>query len=79
MSGTCKAVVKTARCTRPRWAAGALMAGSVESLGVIAWEGIWAVRPCAAWRWEDMPLTVILDSAGGKLYKSGPAAYLASR
>ena len=28
---------------------------------------------------EQMPLTVILDSVGGNLYKSGPAAYLASR
>ena len=28
---------------------------------------------------EDFPLTVILDSHGGDLYESGPAAYLASR
>ena len=28
---------------------------------------------------EDMPLTVVLDAAGGDLYESGPAAYLAAR
>ena len=58
--------------------AGALMAGSVESLEIIAWEdlGCEAVRRLEV---EDMPLTVILDSVGGNLYKSGPAAYLASR
>jgi len=27
---------------------------------------------------KDFPLTVILDSQGGDLYESGPAAYLAS-
>ncbi len=53
--------------------AGALMAGSVESLEIIAWEdlGCEAVRRLEV---EDMPLTVILDSVGGNLYKSGPAA-----
>ena len=58
--------------------AGALMAGSVESLEIIAWEdlGCEAVRRLEV---ENMPLTVILDSVGGNLYKSGPAAYLASR
>ena len=58
--------------------AGALMAGSVESLEIIAWEdlGCEAVRRLEV---EDMPLTVILDSVGGNLYESGPAAYLASR
>ena len=58
--------------------AGALMAGSVESLEIIAWEdlGCEAVRRLEV---EDMPLTVILDSVGGNLYQSGPAAYLASR
>ena len=57
--------------------AGALMAKSVRSLEVIAWPdlGCEAVRRLEV---EDMPLTVILDSAGGDLYESGPAAYLAS-
>ena len=58
--------------------AGALMARSVRSLEVIAWPdlGCEAVRRLEV---TDMPLTVILDSAGGDLYESGPAAYLASR
>ena len=57
--------------------AGALMAGSVERLDIIAWEdlGCEAVRRLEV---QDMPLTVILDSHGGNLYASGPAAYLAS-
>ena len=57
--------------------AGALMAGSVERLDIIAWEdlGCEAVRRLEV---QDMPLTVILDSHGGNLYTSGPAAYLAS-
>ena len=57
--------------------AGALMAKSVRSLEVIAWPdlGCEAVRRLVV---EDMPLTVILDSVGGDLYESGPAAYLAS-
>ena len=58
--------------------AGALMARSVRSLEVIAWPdlGCEAVRRLEV---TDMPLTVILDSADGDLYESGPAAYLASR
>ena len=58
--------------------AGALMARSVRSLEVIAWPdlGCEAVRRLEV---TDMPLTVILDSVGGDLYESGPAAYLASR
>ena len=53
------------------------MAKSVRSLEVIAWPdlGCEAVRRLVV---EDMPLTVILDSMGGDLYESGPAAYLAS-
>ena len=27
---------------------------------------------------EDLPLTVVIDPKGNDLYKSGPAAYLAS-
>ena len=55
--------------------AGALMSASVKALEVICWEdlGCEAVRRLEV---EDMPLTVILDSHGGDLYESGPAAYL---
>ena len=58
--------------------AGALMAGSVESLEIIAWEdlGCEAVRRLIV---KDMPLTVILDARGGDLYQSGPAAYLEAK
>lgn len=57
--------------------AGALMAASVEELEIIAWPdlGCEAVRKL---RVKDMPLTVLLDPAGGDLYQSGPAAYLES-
>ncbi len=57
--------------------AGALMAGSVASLEVIAWDdlGCEAVRRLTV---KDMPLTVLLDAHGGDLYVSGPAAYLGS-
>ena len=57
--------------------AGALMAANVKELEVICWEdlGCEAVRRLVV---EDLPLTVILDSHGGNLYQSGPAAYLAS-
>ena len=58
--------------------AGALMAGSVQSCEVIAWPdlGCEAVRKLVV---KDFPLTVLLDTHGGDLYQSGPAAYLASR
>ena len=58
--------------------AGALMAASVKELEVICWEdlGCEAVRRLYV---EDFPLTVILDTHGGDLYESGPAAYLAHR
>ncbi len=58
--------------------AGALMAQSVKTLEVIAWPdlGCEAVRRLQV---ENMPLTVILDSVGGDLYESGPAAYLAEK
>ena len=57
--------------------AGALMAASVKELEVICWEdlGCEAVRRLQV---RDFPLTVILDSHGGNLYESGPAAYLNS-
>ena len=58
--------------------AGALMAGSVQSCEIIAWPdlGCEAVRKLVV---KDFPLTVLLDTHGGDLYQSGPAAYLASR
>ena len=58
--------------------AGALMAVSVEELEVICWEdlGCEAVRRLQV---TDFPLTVILDTHGGNLYESGPAAYLAQQ
>ena len=58
--------------------AGALMAESVQSLEVICWEdlGCEAVRKLEV---KDFPLTVILDTHGGDLYQSGPAAYLATQ
>ena len=58
--------------------AGALMAESVEALEIICWEdlGCEAVRKLTV---KNFPLTVILDSHGGNLYESGPAAYLAQQ
>ena len=55
-----------------------LMAGSVQSCEIIAWPdlGCEAVRKLVV---KDFPLTVLLDTHGGDLYRSGPAAYLASR
>ena len=57
--------------------AGALMAGCVRKAEVIAWPdlGCEAVRKLTV---ENLPLTVVLDSVGGDLYESGPAAYLRS-
>lgn len=54
--------------------AGALMAGSVQQLEIIAWPelGCEAVRRLEV---QDMPLTVLLDPVGGDLYASGPQAY----
>lgn len=56
--------------------AGALMATNVNALEIICWEdlGCEAVRKLTV---TDQPLTVILDTHGGDLYQSGPAAYLA--
>ena len=57
--------------------AGALLAGCVESAELVAYPelGPEAVRRLVV---RDLPLTVALDSAGGDLYVSGPAAYLDS-
>ena len=58
--------------------AGALMAASVRSAKVIAWDdlGCEAVRELTV---EDMPLTVVIDALGNDLYESGPQDYLHSR
>ena len=58
--------------------AGALMAASVRSARVIAWDdlGCEAVRELTV---EDMPLTVVIDALGNDLYESGPQDYLRSR
>ena len=57
--------------------AGAVMSASVTRAEVICWEdlGCEAVRRLEV---KDMPLTVAVDSYGGNIYESGPAAYLAS-
>ena len=57
--------------------AGALMSACVKSVELICWEdlGCEAVRRLEV---EDMPLTVAIDSLGGNIYESGPAAYLQS-
>ena len=57
--------------------AAALMAGCVKSAEVIAFDdlGAEAVRKLYV---EDLPVTVVLDSAGGNLYKEGQQAYLES-
>ena len=54
------------------------LVASVQSCEIIAWPdlGCEAVRKLVV---KDFPLTVLLDTHGGDLYQSGPAAYLASR
>ena len=54
--------------------AGALIAGSVKSAKVIAFEdlGTEAIRELQV---EDLPLIVAFDAAGGNLYEEGPARY----
>lgn len=57
--------------------AGALMSACIKSARVICWKdlGCEAVRLLEV---GDMPLTVAIDSVGGNIYESGPAAYLES-
>ena len=57
--------------------AGAVMAEGIKSAEMVCWEdlGCEAVRRLTV---EKLPLTVVVDSQGNDLYKSGPAAYLAS-
>ncbi len=58
--------------------AGALMAECIKSVDIICWPdlGCEAVRRLEV---EDMPLTVVIDSAGGDLYELGPQMYLDSK
>lgn len=57
--------------------AGAVMSECVKELEVICWEdlGCEAVRRLTV---QDLPLTVVIDSVGGNLYRSGPEEYLKS-
>ena len=73
-----QSVVKNGAVYLPPSAGPVLMAGSVQSCEIIAWPdlGCEAVRKLVV---KDFPLTVLLDTHGGDLYQSGPAAYLASR
>ena len=55
--------------------AGALMGSCVKSARIVCYEdlGCEAIRELKV---ENMPLTVVIDSQGNDLYKSGPEAYL---
>lgn len=58
--------------------AGALIAECIESAELVCYEdlGSEAVRRLTV---REMPLTVVIDAAGGNLYETGPAAYLAAQ
>lgn len=57
--------------------AGALMGSCVNAARIVCYEdlGCEAIRELKV---ENMPLTVVIDSQGNDLYKSGPEAYLKS-
>jgi len=57
--------------------AGAVMAEGIQSAEIVCWEdlGCEAVRRLTV---RELPLTVVIDSRGNDLYRSGPAAYLDS-
>ena len=57
--------------------AGALMGSCVTAARIVCYEdlGCEAIRELKV---ENMPLTVVIDSQGNDLYKSGPEAYLKS-
>lgn len=57
--------------------AGALMGSCVKAARVVCYEdlGCEAIRELKV---ENMPLTVVIDSQGNDLYKTGPEAYLRS-
>ena len=56
---------------------GALMGSCVKAAHIVCYEdlGCEAIRELKV---ENMPLTVVIDSQGNDLYKSGPEAYLKS-
>ena len=51
--------------------------GNLQGIAALV-KGMSAEEAVRRLRVEKMPLTVILDTQGGDLYQSGPAAYLAS-
>ena len=57
--------------------AGALMGSCVKAARIVCYEdlGCEAIRELKV---ENMPLTIVIDSQGNDLYKSGPEAYLRS-
>lgn len=57
--------------------AGALMGSCVKAARIVCYEdlGCEAIRELKV---ENMPLTVVIDSQGNDLYKSGPEAYFKS-
>ena len=57
--------------------AGALMGSCVKAARIVCYEdlGCEAIRELKV---DNMPLTVVIDSQGNDLYKSGPEAYLKS-
>ena len=57
--------------------AGALMGSCVKAARIVCYEdlGCEAIRELKV---ENMPLTVVIDSQGNDLYKSGPEAYIKS-
>ena len=57
--------------------AGALMGSCVKAARIVCYDdlGCEAIRELKV---ENMPLTVVIDSQGNDLYKSGPEAYLRS-
>lgn len=58
--------------------AGALAAACIEKAEIVAWEDLGSEAVRRLWV-RDFPLTVIIDSRGGNLYREGPREYLAAR
>jgi len=58
--------------------AGALLSRCIKSAELVCYEdlGAEAIRKLEV---EDLPLTVVIDSKGGNLYETGPAAYRAQK
>ena len=57
--------------------AGALMGSCVKAARIVCYEDLGCEAICEL-KVENMPLTVVIDSQGNDLYKSGPEAYLKS-